>query len=704
MIEFFCGTGLKRPVRLSEETRAFADRSLHGMYGEEAIAQQYVTLDHIAGFQELDHYEQYALCIETIAKNAPLRLVPEEKICGAATLGGGIRHQVPASYCGRVPYDSVSHLTLDFATVLKIGINGIAAQLVDEDQVPLRRYLRRVVDAMRVWHSRYLEAEKENDPEIAAMLVRVPFEAPATFREAVQSLWFTFAFTRLCGNWPGIGRIDQMLEPFLQADLEQGTITLEQARELLAHFFIKGCEWIRKETPLGSGDAQHYQNIVLAGIDRAGKEVTGAVTYLVLDILEELPIGDFPVTVRLNEKTDPKLLRRVAEVMRYGSGVLAVYNEPLILQALEQVGYDPIEARDFANDGCWEVQIPGKTFFIYHPFDSYTLLMRDVLGVGGEHQDYADFDSLFAAYMQRMQELVDGCYGRICQHSFEKTEDGGLRWRDQPNPALVVSLFEQGCIESGRTYQSGGPNYNVRSVHIGGAPDAGNSLHAIRKLVYEEKLVSLPELLDILEADWEGHEELRQKVLNDYRYFGNDDPEADGITATILDNFADMVLAYQGRTPIDLIPGVSTFGRQIEWKGQRSAAPFGMKKGTILSGNCSPTPGTDMIGPTAIIKSYCRADLVKQTSGAALDIKLHPSAIKGENGLIGLEALLKTFIKLGGYFMQVDVIDGEVLQAAKENPEMYKTLSVRVSGWNARFVTLTKEWQDMIIERTATGL
>ncbi len=703
-MEFFCGTGRKRPIRLSEETRAFADTSLHGTYGDEAMTHTYVTLDEIHGFDELDTEEKYSLCIDAIARNAPLRLVPGEKICGAATLGAGIWHQVPASRGGSVVFGSVSHLTLDFATVLKIGMNGIEEKLRTVGTYPYCKYLRRVIHAMRTWHARYLAAERENDPAIADTLMQVPFGVPTSFREAVQSLWFTFAFTRLCGNWPGIGRIDEMLEPFLQADLAKGVLTLDEAREILAHFFIKGCEWIQSNTPVGTGDAQHYQNLVLGGINEAGEEVTGEVTYLVLDILEELPIGDFPVTVRLNEKTDPKLLRRIAEVIRYGSGVLAVYNEPLILRALESVGYDPIEARNFANDGCWEVQIPGRTEFGYLPFDSYTMLMRDVLGVGGEHKSYDSWDEIFAAFMARLKTHVDGTFAGLVGGMLEKDEAGNWNWKNYGGPAQVVSLFEGGCIESGRNYYGGGPTYVVRSPHIGGAPDAGNSLYAIRKLVYEDKLTTLPELLDILEADWEGAEPLRQIAQNRYIYYGNDNPEADQVTADILNGFAELVLAHATETPLKFIPGVSTFGRQIDWLGQRTASPFGMKKNTILAGNCSPTPGTDMEGATAIIKSYCKADMEKLVNGAALDIKLHPSAVQGENGLAALEALLTTFVDLGGYFMQVDVIDAEVLKAARENPEAYKTLSVRVSGWNARFVTLNPTWQNMIIERTATGI
>ncbi len=703
-MEFFCGTGLKRPIRLSAETRAFASRSLQGTYGDDAFRHMYVSLDNIHGFEELEQEEKYSLCIDAIARNAPLRLIPGEKICGAATLGCAVYHQVPAALHDQILFGSVSHLTIDFATVLKIGMDGMEEKLRTAGVYPYCKYLRRVIHSMRLWHSRYLAAERENDPAIADMLLKVPFGVPTSFREAVQSLWFTFAFVRLCGNWPGIGRIDEMLEPFLQADLQKGLITLDEAREILAHFFIKGCEWIRSQTPTGTGDAQHYQNIVLAGINEAGQDVTGDVTYLVLDILEELPIGDFPVTIRLNEKTDPKLLRRVAEVIRYGSGVLAVYNEPLILRALEKVGYDQIEARNFANDGCWEVQIPGRTEFGYLPFDSYTMLMRDVLGIGGTHKTYETWEELFAAYLNRLKEHVDGTFASLVNGMLEKDETGQWQWKNYGGPAQVVSLFEGGCIESGRNYYGGGPKYVVRSPHIGGAPDAGNSLYAIRKLVFEDKLTTLPALLDILEADWEGAEPLRQIAQNRYVYYGNDNPEADKVTGDILNGFADMVLAHMGETPLKYIPGVSTFGRQIDWLGQRTASPFGMKKNAILAGNCSPTPGTDMEGATAIIKSYCRADLEKQINGAALDIKLHPTAVQGENGLAALEALLTTFVELGGYFMQVDVIDAEVLKAARENPEQYKTLSVRVSGWNARFVTLCPTWQDMIIERTATGI
>ena len=702
-MEFLCATGLTRPVRLSEETRQFAWDSLHGKYGDEAMKTMGVEVDAVAEFDSLDQNDRYSHCIDAIVRKCPIRLIDGERIVGSATLGQAIHHTVPATYNGSYVYSSVSHVTLGFDRVLKIGINGIAKDLEQYTDRPYTEYLRRVVHHFRIWHTRYLAAARERNHECRDLLLRVPFQTPRTFHEAVQSLWFTFAFTRLTGNWSGIGRIDEMLGSYLKQDLADGRITLDEAREILAHFFIKGCEWIRSDTPPGTGDAQHYQNIVLAGIDRDGNEVTNEVTYLVLDIIEELGISDFPITVRLNRNTDEKLLKRIAEVVRYGGGVIAVYNEELILRSLESIGYDPIEARGFANDGCWEIQIPGQTYFIYQPFDGYSMLMKDVIGLPDNPRTFGSFEELWDAYTARMKAYIDQNFTDLCHSRNRSDIPGKWKWKQAGPPAEVISLFTEDCAKNGKSYYRGGPRYTVFSPHIGGAPDAGNSLHAIDELCFRQKIVSFDELMHALSVNWEGYEELRQRAMNSVTYYGNDDDEADSYVSRILDTFAELVLSHNGECPVIYIPGVSTFGRQIDWMHSRVPSPMGTLQGAILAGNDSPTPGTDTEGATAVIKSYCKADLVKQVSGAALDIRLHPTAVSGENGVAALVGLYKTFLTLGGFFMQTDVLDSAVLLDAREHPEQYKTLSVRVSGWNARFVTLCKEWQDMIIERTSGG-
>lgn len=708
---FFTFSSEPRPVRLSKETRIFAYDSLNHKYGLDTRKISAALLDHIIDFEQKSDIEKYNNCISEIVRQAPIRICKNEKLSGAATLGMAISHNVPATYNGEVIFQSVSHLTIDFESVLKYGINKtefdikerLKDDLLSKRQRAFLLSAKHCIDEFHIWHERYLNVLK-GMPEYEQNyknLQKVPFEPPTSFYEAVQSIWFVFAFVRLSGNWPGIGRIDYLLGDYLKNDLEKGIITLDEAREILAHFFIKGCEWVHGQDR-GSGDAQHYQNLVLAGVDQNGKEVTNEVTYLVLDILEELNISDFPTTVRLNSNTDEKLLRRVADVMKHGGGVLAIYNEEEIISSLVHHGYPTKEARMFANDGCWEIQVPGKTYFSYVPFDSLSLLLNDTLKIkeGGNHFD--SMEDIKYKFFDVLENTIVSIKNDIMNASVHKTPDGDWNWLPQ-TPCTVVSLFEEGCIQNAISYFERGTVYRVISPHIGGAADVGNSLCAIDTLCFKEKLLSLDELLEILKNNWEGHEELRQYVLNKILYYGNDNDEADAYTVEIVDKFAELTLKHDTTPLFRFVPGVSTFGRQIEWRYNRPASPHGHRTGDILAPNMGATPGSDLIGATALIKSYCKLNLKNQVTGAALDLKLLPSVINGEDGTEALVGLMRGFVSLGGCFLQPDVVDNSILLDAQKHPENYTSLSVRVSGWNARFVTLNKEWQDMVIEKSSHG-
>lgn len=704
-MEFYTISKEARPVRLSEATRRFAYESLNHRWGLDTRKTPAVELDDIPGWDAMTPLERHDAAIRRIAERAPVRICEGERISGAATLGLAISHQIPATYGGKAVFGSVSHLTIDFPSVLRRGVKAlyddIEASAAAHSEPEAQAFLascRTCLDAFRLWHGRYLDALKgrEGYEAVYEALLRVPFEPARSFREAVQSLWFTFAFVRLCGSWPGIGRIDEMLGDYLARDLASGALTLDEAREILAHFFIKGCEWVSGGN-YGSGDAQHYQNIVLAGIGVDGREVTNDVTYLVLDILDELGISDFPTTIRVNEETDDRLLDRAARTVRYGGGIVAFYNEPLILRALTEYGYSPEEARRFANDGCWEVQVPGKTYFTYCPFDSLSILHHATLKGYSEEVDFTDFESLMTAYLSDLKAQVDAICHSI-SNNFSQTAVPTKDWGWCPQmPCTVVSLFEEGCIEKGHSYLEGGPVYNVISPHIGGLADTINSLYAIRKLVFEEGRLTFKEFMTVLRENWEGHEPLRQFVLNKYVYYGNDNPDCDAIAARILSAFADFCAGNDGICPFKFPAGVSTFGRQLEWAPHRLASPHGRRKGEVLAANASPTPGTDREGVTAMIRSYAAADLRRMVTGAALDCKLLPSSVSGEDGISALVAIMRGFVAEGGFFLQPDVADAKILYDAQKNPENYQTLSVRVSGWNARFVTLCKEWQDMVI-------
>ena len=701
-----------RPIRCSEDTRRFAWDSLHAVYGTDTKKTPSVSMDDLPGFAEMPPYARYDACVRRIAERAPIRICPGELLCGAATLGSAISHVVPATFGGQIVTSSVSHLTCGFDRVLREGLDSYLDRIHDrmrrpctEEEKTFLASLENVVESLRVWHARYMEelerrenaagseSEKAHYRALRENLRDVPFKKPATFRQGLQSLWFLFAFTRLCGNWPGIGRIDAMLGGLLERDLASGALTLEEARELVAHFWIKGCEWICLDGR-GSGDAQHYQNIVLGGINEDGIDQCGPMTRLVLEVVEELPIADFPIAVRLNRKTPKDIYQLMARVIRHGSGVVAVYNEEVVLKTLAATGYDAKTASHFANDGCWEVQIPGRTRFAYYPRDLYAVYQNEALCMDGRAVvEYPDFEAFYAAYHRGMQGLVEW---------FQSAADSFIS-NELPIVALIA-LFEDPCIENARDYECGGPDYVVCSLHVGGIPDIANSMLAVRKLVFEEKRLTLSELVEILKNNWEGHEDLRQYVRGAYSYYGNDCDEADLLVCRIIHDYCAEMAKVKKRCGVIRTAGISTFGRQVDWKDTRFAHAHGFRRGDILAGNISPTPSTDVNGATAIIRSCCKADYSELLGGTTLDLRLDPTCVNGEEGIGAIEGLLRGFCALGGYFMQVDVVDTAVLREAQKHPEQYQSLAVRVSGWSARFVTLCDEWQQMIIERSEQGL
>lgn len=690
------------PKRLSDLTHQLAWKGLSGENGR--------SMKHIDWEADIDPslppQHRYAAAAMSVAEHAPLRILPGELIVGSATLVESMSGRVPL--LGKVY--STNHTTLDFERILGIGYDGLRKEIrgylasgkLDEKGVDLNEAALLTLDAADKWQKRNIalleqmeaeapSAEKSFYRAIIDTLEQVPDRPPRSFREAVQSLWSMFAFQRLMGNWPGIGRIDRMLGSYLKEDLRKKVITLDEAREILAHFWIKGTEWIGGEGSYGdSGDAQFYQNIILGGIDKYGREVTNEVTYLVLDIIEELHISDFPIAVRLGDKTPEKLFRRVAEVQRFGGGIVSVYTENTVIEGLVKFGYPLDEAREFTNDGCWEAIIPGKTAFTYWPNDMLQVLTGVLLPEKADAVvDYPDFESLYAAFKKGLGEAIDRN-----QEGLDKA------WKSVNRPCTLASIFAQGCLEKGVCYQGGGAIYTVNGIHYGGVSDTANSLLVLKKLIYEDGYMTLPEFLAILRNNWEGAEGLRRLIQHRFTFYGNDEREADAMMCRVFNDYTELVGRVKDRCGVKRPCGISTFGREIDWRMKRCATPEGSRVGDILATNCSPTPGTDMKGPTSALNSYCKMDFTRACNGATLELKVLPSSVKGENGVKALVGLLKTFREKGGFYMHVDVVDSATLVDAQRHPEKYPNLPVRISGWSARFNTLSKDWQDMIIQRT----
>lgn len=694
------------PHRLSDTTHQLARRGLSGEHGR-ALVSLGVEVDDLVETKGMSEDMRVAHAIKIIAEKAPLRILPGERIVCSATLLEAAGHYIPL--CHR---SSVSHTTLGFDKALRIGYGGFREQInerlskggLDARGVDLLKAMMLCLDAAAIWHDRNIDLlkrliagslgeDRSNYERVLENMRNVPENPPTSFAEAVQSLWSMYAFQRLCGQWSGIGRIDEMLGPYLMKDLASGKITLDEARELMAHFWIKGTEWAGLPAARGSGDAQFYQNIILGGVDALGHEVTNEVTYLVLDVVEELHISDFPIAVRLNRNSPEKLLRRVAEVQRHGGGIVALYNEEVVIEALVKFGYPVEEARRFSNDGCWEAIIPGKTNFSYVAQDSL-YLMQTVLGLNDTTEEppaYADFESLYAAFYRELAAVVD---------THHKGTDGYDRYCTDARPAPLVSLFVDDCIERGRGYHDRGAKYSVLALHLGGLANTANSLLAIQKIVYDEKLITFKEFVEILRSNWAGQENLRKMVSNRVEFYGNDNDEADAMVKRIFDDYTSLVAQVKESNGVLRPAGISTFGREITWKPTRRATADGHLQGEILATNFSPSPGSDKKGPTAALKSYCKMDFSKLPNIGTIELKILPASAKGEAGVRALMGLMRGFVKLGGCFMHVDVVDSAMLLDAQRHPDKYPNLSVRIAGWSARFATLNKDWQDMVIGRT----
>jgi formate C-acetyltransferase len=627
----------------------------------------------------------------------------DELLLGASTLREATWHQVPGLKAG-----STSHTTVGFAAVIREGLEPLrrrlAARLAEPDLDPAGRDFisaaQECLEALALWHRRNLaelerlrnaaqgDARQRLDGVLTAAR-HAPEQPARDFREALQALWTQWEFLRLCGDWSGIGRVDRILGPYLEADLASGAIDRDTARELLAHFWIKGCGWIGAN-PVGSGgsgDAQFYQNVILGGIAPDGTPVENTVTDLVLDVVDELHISDFPIAVRVSARTPELLWRRIAEVQRRGGGIVSIYNEDLVIRALTGFGLPLVDARDFTNDGCWEVLVPGRSAFTYAPFDALHLL-QDAIGLGESPVPAADdFATLYAHVAARLRAHVDLVHAE-CDRAFTSGQS-----------APLLSLFVDGCIERARGYHSGGAHYQFRAPHAGGLPDVANSLLAIRHLVFTAKRLTLAQLVEVLRADWVGHEALRAEVQREVPLYGNGDAEADAMLRRVFDDYTAAVALVRERNRVHRPAGISTFGRELSFREHRHATAFGARRGAILSSNLAPTPGSERNGPTAVIASYCAMDFSRLPNGTPLDLKLFPGDLAGEDGLNVLTAMQRAFVALGGWYLQVDVVDRAVLRDAQEHPERHANLAVRISGWSARFTTLDRDWQQLVIDR-----
>jgi pyruvate formate-lyase/glycerol dehydratase family glycyl radical enzyme len=560
-------------------------------------------------------------------------------------------------------------------------------------------------------------ATDETDPvrkveleQIAEICRHVPAHTPRTFREALQYYWFVhLGVTTELNTWDSFcpGHLDQHLFPFYQCEIAAGTLTREAAEELLHCFWIKFNNQPAPPkvgvTAAESGTYTDFAQINLGGVLPDGSDAVSELTYLLLDVIEDMRLLQPSSSIQVSKKNPDRFIKRAAMIIRTGFGQPSIFNSDLIVQELVRQGKDLVDARQGGSSGCVEVGAFGKENYNLTGYFNLPKVLEITLHNGidprtgnkigistGDPASFACFDDLFAAFEKQLRYFVD-----------VKVRGSNVIERLYAvfMPAPFLSLLIDDCIVHGKDYHDGGARYNtsyIQGVGIGTITDA---MTAINHHVYQNKNINLVELIEDLRADFDGCETLRQKLINRTPKYGNDDDAADQVMMRIFNAYFDAVDGRKntknGTYHINMLPTTV----HIYFGSVTGATPDGRLAFTPLSEGISPVQGADRKGPTAVLRSAAKMDHAR-TGGTLLNQKLTPELLKDDGGLVNLVQLVRTYFKLDGHHIQFNVVDAATLKAAKEHPNQHRDLIVRVAGYSDYFCDLSEALQDEIIART----
>ncbi len=544
---------------------------------------------------------------------------------------------------------------------------------------------------------------------IAEINARVPANPPESFQEALQAIWTIQSLFLLEENQcsTSLGRLDQYLFPLYEADIQAGIIDKDQALELMSCFIIK-CSEMVWYTP--GGTAKYFAgympfiNMCVGGLKREGGDGTNDLTYLIMDAVRKVGVYQPSLACRIHNQSPQKYLKKIVEVVKAGGGMPACHFDDAHIKMMLRKGFDFDDARDYCLMGCVEPQKSGRIHqwtaggFTQWPIAIEFVFNRGVLKSYGSKQgiDTGELESLstyeeFAAAVKKQLDYI-----------MELTAKGTVinqRLVRDMTPTPYMSLFVDGCMQSGKDVTAGGAVlYEGPGTIFAGLGTYTDSMAAIKRLVFDEKKYTLTEIKNALDANWQGYEEMRRECLNAPK-FGNDDDYADHIAADVID-YTEKTINQHQSLYARMIHGTLSQSFNTPLGEMVSATPNGRLSGTPLSDGMSPSQGADTKGPTAIIKSVGKLNVESMSLGMSHNFKLLHGTLETPEGENGLIALLRTASILGNAQMQFNYIDNETLKLAQENPEEYRDLMMRVAGYSAFFVELCKDVQDEIISRT----
>lgn len=557
-------------------------------------------------------------------------------------------------------------------------------------------------------------AKKESDPdkksefeELSEICKNVPANKPETFHEALQYYWFVHigVITEL-NPWDSFnpGRLDQHLLPYYQKEIKANLLIKDKAIEYLQSFWIK---FNNHPSPPKMGVTAKESNtytdfalINLGGVKENGSDATNELTFLILDVIEEMRLVQPGSMVQISKKSPDHLIKRTLKILTTGFGQPSIFNTDAIIQELLRQGKSIEDARNGGASGCVETGAFGKEAYILTGYFNLPKILEITLNngidlrtgkiVGLKTKQPKTFDELLDSFKKQLNyfadikirgnNIIEGIYGKFL-------------------PVPFLSILIDDCIKNGKDYNCGGAKYNTNYIQGVGIGSISDEFSALKYHVFDNKKLSFDEMIKAMKCNFEGYEELRLDLLNNTPKYGNDDDYVDEITQKVFEIFYNAIngrpTSRGGKFRINLLPTTC----HIYFGSVTGAMPDGRKAFTPLSEGISPVQGADTKGPTSVIKSASKIDHLK-TGGTLLNQKFSPQLLETESELNKLLHLIRSYFKMDGHHIQFNVITADTLRKAKKNPEQYKDLIVRVAGYSDYFNDLTDKLQDEIIRRT----
>ncbi|TBM01313.1 formate C-acetyltransferase [Hafnia paralvei] len=610
------------------------------------------------------------------------------------------------------------HIIIDYPRLLKNGLGQLVGEmrsltaqhpdnafyqaallLLEASQRHILRYSALAQEMSFACSDALRREELANIAEISRTIAT---ERPRGFYQACQLFWYMNIILQYESNASSLslGRFDQYMLPFYQTSLQQGEEP-QFLQELLESLWIKCNDIVLLRS---TSSARYFAGfptgytILLGGLTETGRSAVNPLSFLCLDAYQNTQLPQPNLGVRVNELIDRPFLLKTAETIRIGTGIPQIFNDEVVVPAFLNRGVSLEDARDYSVVGCVELSIPGKTYGL-HDIAMFNLLkVMEIVLLENEGNANLSYDDLLEQIRHKICHYV-----KLMAQGSNICDIGHRDWA----PVPLLSSFISDCLHNGKDITEGGARYNFSGVQGIGIANLSDSLHALKGIVFDQQRLSFDELIATLKANFATPEgkQIRARLINRFEKYGNDIDVVDNISADLLRFYCKEVETYRNPRGSQFTPGSYTVSAHVPLGAVVGATPDGRYAGEQLAdGGLSPMLGQDAQGPTAVLKSVSKLDNYLLSNGTLLNVKFTPSTLEGQSGLNKLADFLGAFTKLKLQHIQFNVVNAETLRAAQAKPQDYAGLVVRVAGYSAFFVELSKEIQDDIIRRTAHQL